>query len=514
MYFLTKNFDSFTQTLLTLEFGSANPQPGLHYFEPFCLLNKTNYYEKRIGEKFLVLNSNTGAWCFLSPQENSILQRINGITSKTLQEYFPMIDIKTLEEFLFYLYIRNIITINNQTFIDETLFNDTPLKKLDPLFIVEPTKRCNLRCTYCFAKCNSESQPVMNEKSALRIIELILDSDFNNITIEFSGGEALLEFDFIQYFVNELKKKLASSDRPDREVLLTMQTNATLLDENKLDFLLENDISFGFSLDGGENENNFTRKYPNGKGTYNDIAKAIKLTHSKGRGIGIISVLTKNNCKNHIQSLNSYKELGLLSIKLNPIFPGGRAEENWNELAISDSEILAVQQQYLDYFVAESEPVMEGNVLQMFENVSTCMRNYRCMLSCCGAGENMFTFAPNGNIYLCARYQDKEEYCIGHIDDPDIRMQNLYQDNALITALRSRKVANIEKCKKCVYRRFCEGNCSLASYEAFGDWRHSHPNCDYYHGTYDQIFDYLSRYEDLPKKLDEDLIIFNRSFDQ
>ena len=509
MYYLAQHDDGFIQTLLNLEFGSAEPQPGLHYFDAPPLLDKTDYHEKCLNGKHLVLNPHTGAWCFLSAEEYRVLQAINNITCPSLREHFPHIELKTLEEFIFYLYIRNIITVNRQTFITESLFDRGPLKKLGALFIVEPTKRCNLLCGYCFAECNSENQPVMSKKSALRIIELILATDFSNITIEFSGGEALLEFDFIQYFIKELNIRLASSDK---KVSLAMQTNATLLDEQKLDFLMENGISFGFSLDGDEQDNNLTRKYPNGKGIYNDVIKAIQLTQSKGRSIGIISVLSQKNSHNHLQNLRSYKELGALSIKLNPIIPNGRAEENWDELAISDSEILALQQQYMEYLIEEDEPVKEDNIALMLKNLSTCMRNYRCMLSCCGAGENMFTFTPNGDIYPCARYQDNAGYRLGHIDDADMQLQNIYKDNALIMALRSRKAADIEKCQKCVYRRFCEGDCSLATYEAYAGWHHPHPRCEYYRGMYDMLFTFLSKHEELPQKLDAKLVVFNRNF--
>ena len=225
MYYFFKKDDGFVQSLLTLELGTAEPVPRLHYFGDAPLLHQTDYYEKCYNGKHLVLNSNTGTWCFLSAEEYTLLQAINNTTCQSLQERFPTIESKTLEEFIFNLYIRNIITINGQSFIEEHLFDDTPLKRVGALFIVEPTKRCNLHCSYCFTGSNSEKQPMMSKKSARRIIELILATDFDSVTIEFSGGEVLLAFDFIQHFIKELKKYLTSSCK---KVYLTMQTNATL----------------------------------------------------------------------------------------------------------------------------------------------------------------------------------------------------------------------------------------------------------------------------------------------
>lgn len=510
MYYFSQKNDNFVQALLVAEFGSAEPEPGLHYFGACPILNRTNYYEKCFNDKYLVLNPNTGTWCFLSAKEHEILQMIDNITFQSLQKRFTVNEIKPLEEFIFYLYIRNIITINGQSFIEECLFDDGPMKRLGALFIVEPTKRCNLHCSYCFVGCDNKKQVRMSKKSAHRIIELILATDFDSLTIEFSGGEALLGFDFIQYFVKELKKKLFVST--GKRVHLTMQTNATLLDEQKLEFFMENDISFSVSLDGAPEDNDATRKYSNGKGSYNDIEKAVQLIRCRGLSPGVISVLTNKNSQNYIKNLKFFKKIGINGIKLNPIFSNGRAEENWVELAISDKEILAVQQQYLDYLIEEADPIKEDNIRYMFENLSTCMRSYRCMLSCCGAGENMFIFAPDGNIFPCAREQNKMEYCLGHINDPNIQLQTLYKDNAQILALRSRKVVKIEKCQRCVYRRFCEGDCSLLTYETFGDYFQPHPRCEYYQGMYDLIFAYLSKYEELPQKLSNNFRIFNRPF--
>ena len=506
MYYITQTNDEFIQYLMSWEFGSVDPNPDMHYFGDAPLLSSTGYYKKCYGDKCFILNAEVGTWCFLSPEEYRILKAVDNIHYQSLKNQFPEINSEDLEELIFHLYIRNIIKINHECFMSETLFQDGPIKKLSPLFIVEPTKRCNLSCTYCFAECTDKNQPVMTEASANRIIELIFETDFEELTIEFSGGEALLEFEFIKYFVKELNKKRLSSTK---KIQLAMQTNATLLNEEKLNFLLENNIYFGFSLDGNEKNNNATRKYPNGKGTYKDILKSIRLVQSKGRDVGVISVLTNKNCSEYIENLKSYEKAGIFGIKVNPIYSGGRAEDNWSELSVSDSKILKSQAQYLDYIEKEEQPVREENLSQMVKNISTCIRDYRCMLSCCGAGESNFTFAPDGNIYPCARYQNDKKYIIGNINDKSVRLQEMYKNNNLILAMRSRKIENIEKCRECVYKRFCEGDCSLATHEAFGKWNIPHPRCDYYKGIYDMLFEHISRHEDFPQKLSYTTSIVN-----
>ena len=506
MYYITKIGDEFIRSLKIWEFKSADPKPDMHYFGDSPLLSAGGYYEKRHGDKHFVLNVNVGTWCFLSPEEYQILKAADNIHYSELQNRFPEIKNEDLEELIFHLYVRNIIAIDNDYFIGETLFSDGPVRTIGPLFIIEPTKRCNLSCKYCFADCTGEKQPSMTKNDANRIIELIFDTDFDYLTIEFTGGETLLEFDFIKYFVKELNKKRRSSSK---HIELALQTNATLMDEEKLNYLLENNIQFGFSLDGNEKNNDATRQYSNGKGTYRDIVKAIRLVQSKNQSVGIISVLTNKNSTEYIENMKAYKELGINGVKVNPIYSGGRAEDNWSDLEISDRQILETQTRYLDYFEKEEQPVIEENISYMVSNISTCVRNYRCVISGCGAGENNFTFAPDGNIYPCARYQDDEKYIIGNINDKDIRLQELYKKSDLILAMRSRKTEKIEKCKACIYKRFCEGDCSLSAYEAHENWNSPHPRCDYYKGMYDMLFEHISRNENLPQKMNPMLSIVN-----
>ena len=46
MHYILKNDNGFTKALLALELGTADPEPGLHYFGTMPVLSKMDYYEK------------------------------------------------------------------------------------------------------------------------------------------------------------------------------------------------------------------------------------------------------------------------------------------------------------------------------------------------------------------------------------------------------------------------------------------------------------------------------------
>ena len=60
------------------------------------------------------------------------------------------------------------------------------------LHIFVLTLDCNLACRYCQAECNVSSATMMSRMVAKSAVDILLKSPENSITIEFQGGEPLL----------------------------------------------------------------------------------------------------------------------------------------------------------------------------------------------------------------------------------------------------------------------------------------------------------------------------------
>lgn len=150
------------------------------------------------------------------------------------------------------------------------------------------TEECNLRCKYCvysgeYHNNRIHSSNYMNkeiaEKAVNKYLECVKKDRRKNINknpvIGFFGGEPLLNFDLIKHVV-EYSKNIYKG-----KISYTITTNATLLDKEKIDFLVKNQFSLIISLNGNKYENDRLRVYPNNNGTYNTILEKLKIIYNE-----------------------------------------------------------------------------------------------------------------------------------------------------------------------------------------------------------------------------------------
>lgn len=149
--------------------------------------------------------------------------------------------------------------------------------------VLEVTTECNFKCRYCTSfqqwarKESAQVQTSMSEHVAHRSIDFLFDHslDAPEVSITFYGGEPLLNFDLISsvvaYSRNKFKTKI---------VRYNMTTNASLINDEVMEFFIQNNFSILVSLDGGPEEQNNHRKYAlNGGDTFHDVFTVV---HDKG----------------------------------------------------------------------------------------------------------------------------------------------------------------------------------------------------------------------------------------
>jgi MoaA/NifB/PqqE/SkfB family radical SAM enzyme len=131
----------------------------------------------------------------------------------------------------------------NLTFAAE----DALLSNLDsefPLVInVEPTNRCNLRCSFCFYKTYKPVQGDLDEELARNIArEIVTDNRFVQLLVLHKDGEPLL-YNNLGWLIHLFKST-------KRIGAVHLNTNATLLDESKGRELITSGLdSITFSID-------------------------------------------------------------------------------------------------------------------------------------------------------------------------------------------------------------------------------------------------------------------------
>jgi uncharacterized protein len=149
-------------------------------------------------------------------------------------------------------------------------------------FILKLHSRCNLACTYCYmyelADQTWRMQPRMMSSAlvsvaAWRIAEHAQTHSLNAVRVIFHGGEPLLTG--TAPVLDALRKIRAAVDARV-QVDGWVQTNGTLLDEKALDALESLNIRVGVSLDGGVVSHDRSRRYPSGRGSFDEVARGLR----------------------------------------------------------------------------------------------------------------------------------------------------------------------------------------------------------------------------------------------
>jgi uncharacterized protein len=129
------------------------------------------------------------------------------------------------------------------------------------------TEDCNLRCKYCiysdnYAYTRGYSHRHMSFETAKKAIDLYFSlieeskryNPWREPVIGFYGGEPLLNFGVLKSCV-----EYAEEEYGDFKLNYTTTTNATLLNKEKADFLMQHGFSIAVSLDGPEEEHDRNR---------------------------------------------------------------------------------------------------------------------------------------------------------------------------------------------------------------------------------------------------------------
>jgi uncharacterized protein len=156
-------------------------------------------------------------------------------------------------------------------------------------FILKLHSRCNLACHYCYvyelADQTWRAQPramsgALVPVVAGRIAEHAQAHDLGSIRVIFHGGEPLLAgADPITGALGTIRSAVGADVQVDSWV----QTNGTLLDEEALDQLEALDIRVGVSLDGAAASHDRSRRYANGRGSHDAVARGLRLLMRRPR---------------------------------------------------------------------------------------------------------------------------------------------------------------------------------------------------------------------------------------
>jgi His-Xaa-Ser system radical SAM maturase HxsB len=229
--------------------------------------------------------------------------------------------------------------------------------------------RCNETCVYCHASranmdaTHTDMTPELAEKS----VDLALRSTSPFVTIEFQGGEPLVNFPVVQHVIRYAKEKNA---KIGKNLEFTMVTNMSLMDDGKLEFLLENKVQLCTSIDGPEHLHDKQRKLP-GLSAHKAATEWIGKVNKAYVDMGLDPMLyhveallttTRETLPRWKEVVDTYVALGCRSLFLRPVDPFGFMDRTGPRIEYPRAEYMDFYRKSVDYILelnAQGVQIME-----------------------------------------------------------------------------------------------------------------------------------------------------------
>lgn len=339
----------------------------------------------------------------------------------------------------------------------ETLLN----RKMSHI-ILQLTQGCNLRCDYCvYSSTNNianrtHSNKHMSWNVAKRAIDFLYEHsiDSDKVIIGFYGGEPLLEFNLIKKIVDYCNATFCGKD-----IEYGITTNATMLNEEILDFMYENDVRIMISIDGPQSIHDKNRKYVSGKGSYQDVIANIKRVLKKYpnyyKKISYSMVVDPNNDFDCISEISTIQN-GILPEKVFSVFVEKKEAYCFpNEYVTKHqyNKFLAFLSYFERYERANISPLVNNELVSFINDYE--MKDVRGALSLvdspagpCAVGHTRPFVDVEGNIFPCERVgENKRSMLIG----------NVYKGFDVDRAIELLNVSQItsDECRNCWCFKYC-----------------------------------------------------------
>jgi len=306
---------------------------------------------------------------------------------------------------------------------------------------------CNMNCTYCQIennifgkKCNMSSSTAL---SAIVYFEKICNVQ-DPLTVNFTGGEPLLNFDVIRNVVAYIKQ----STKLKRSRLVVF-TNGTLVTDEIAEFFKQNDFLVILSLDGASERHNRCRKYPDGTGTYSDALQGYKIAQAAGCSCAISSVADLEDTE-----FASYLEW---LITLRPLSVG----LNYPHLILDQLPLEVDIKTYSKQIIEANETLKRAGIsLENYNRFSKFFNRKELRRRECQACGRGITVDARGKIGPCKSLlvSDKISFSLNEFD---IEKSAAFCEWARRTPLRE------ESCLSCPAVSICGGGCAYDAYCLF-----------------------------------------------
>ncbi|MBI2392099.1 MAG: His-Xaa-Ser system radical SAM maturase HxsB [Deltaproteobacteria bacterium] len=446
-----------------------------------------------VGGKVLITNTE-GAFLLLTPAEF---------------ERFAEGNVDRASELFTRLKERNFIRgeENRESMIQRIRTRKSFLSFGPNLHIIVVTLRCNETCVYCHAsRAGMDAvQTDLTKELAEKTVDQILKTTNPNVTIEFQGGEPLVNFEVVKHTI---EYALEANKKVGKQLEFTMVSNLSLMDEDKLAYLVGKKVQICTSIDGPEHLHDKQRKLPK-LSAHQKASYWIKRINDEYERMGLDTSLyhveallttTRDTLPLWKEVVDTYVSLGCKALFLRPVDPFGFAEKTGGRVEYPRTEYLQFYRQATDYMLELNKQGVQ--ILERFAAIFLTKilggedPNFLDIRNPCGAGIGQVAYNYDGKIFTCDEGRMVHEmgdstFLIGDVTTSTYR-DLMGHETVRALALASNLEAQPD-CVNCTYQPYC-GVCPVHNHRTqgtiFGRMRES-TLCAVHKGIQDYLFEKL-----------------------
>ncbi|HAH31625.1 MAG TPA: His-Xaa-Ser system radical SAM maturase HxsB [Elusimicrobia bacterium] len=380
------------------------------------------------------------------------------------------------------------------------------------LHIFVMTLRCDHKCLYCQSGAISLSAKGADMKwpAAKKSVDFAFQTTAPGLTIEFQGGEPLLNWAVLKKTVSYARKKEKLSGK---RLNLGLVSNFSRMTEGYARFLLENEVSLCTSLDGPADLHNRNRICSGGN-AHVSVRKWLRYftRRNTGQGAGYrifkpsaLLTVTKFSLGRAPEIIDEYAGLGLEDVFIRPLSPIGYAKNSWSAIGYTAADFVAFYKESLGYILKlnrKGAVIREKMAAMLLEKIiGFSDPGYLDMRCPCGAAVGQIAYNYNGDLYTCdegrmAAWEGDDLFKIGNV------FRDSYKKAVSCSTARSCVAASElhlqPACSRCAYSPYC-GVCPVYNYEAQGSlWGNMPANerCAFMKGIFGILFSKLKNSKD------------------
>ncbi|MEM3556114.1 MAG: radical SAM protein [Candidatus Micrarchaeia archaeon] len=308
------------------------------------------------------------------------------------------------------------------------------------------TSKCNLRCTYCYAK-GGEIEKTMSFETAKKAIDFMNENFHSPFILFHGGGEPTIEFKLMKKVV-EYARELSSDTK------FNLQTNGIFSNEVR-EWLLKNMDLISISCDGPPDIQDTQRPLANGDRSSPILERNIRYFIKNSKGIKVQAVITEFSVARQAEIVEYFHKLGIKEFSFIPVKKMGRCV-NCN----------------LPYSTAPTSHSFSANFLKALEladfyemPLSTRTVAETCGNKPCLLAESFFV-TPDNFLSPCLAVNSADspfkELLYGSIK---VNVE-IYKEKSDL--LNKRLVHNIPTCNNCFLKWNCSGGCPISACLIYG----------------------------------------------